>query len=425
MGLKRESMALSEEEKEVVAYHEGGHAVLGLRARARRPRAQGDDPPHRHGARRHPAAAGRGAPHLQARSTSPTRSSCGWAGASPRSSCSATCRPARRTTSSACTELARKMVREWGMSDRIGPMAWGSQGAVFLGEDLVHTRDYSDETARVIDEEVERILRDEENRARKVLAEHRAGLEAVAAGAARARDARRRRGRRPRRRGDGPQGRRSPPGSCAPTAPRTSPSHCPRASRSATSPSSAARSTRVSHRVIDPAADASSLESLERAESGSGLAPGARSSATAAQRSVALNAPDERALHHAVGVGDDRHRDGGDARSAGGDHRVARPRSRTSRRRVDSSTASFGGSPRHESQAADENSATSHGASGRGKSARSSWRGHGIHVARRGLGRASAQEPRDRDHDHEDRRPRSRARPAISPSRRRSRGSPA
>src|SRR5262249_58606548 len=79
-----------------------------------------------------------------------------------------------------CTELARKMVREWGMSPRIGPMAWGSQGAVFLGEDLVHTRDYSDETARVIDEEVEKILRDEENRARRVLGEHRAGLEAVA-----------------------------------------------------------------------------------------------------------------------------------------------------------------------------------------------------------------------------------------------------
>ena len=79
-----------------------------------------------------------------------------------------------------CTELARKMVREWGMSDRIGPMAWGSQGAVFLGEDLMHTRDYSDETARVIDEEVERILRDEEDRCRKVLTEHRAGLEAVA-----------------------------------------------------------------------------------------------------------------------------------------------------------------------------------------------------------------------------------------------------
>src|SRR5256884_312522 len=78
------------------------------------------------------------------------------------------------------TELARKMVREFGMSERIGPMAWGSEGAVFLGEDLVHTRDYSDETARVIDEEVERILRDEEDRTRNTLREHRPGLVAVA-----------------------------------------------------------------------------------------------------------------------------------------------------------------------------------------------------------------------------------------------------
>jgi cell division protease FtsH len=78
------------------------------------------------------------------------------------------------------TEIARRMVREWGMSDRIGPMAWGSQGAVFLGEDLVHTRDYSDETARVIDEEVERILRSMEDRTVELLTRYRPGLEAVA-----------------------------------------------------------------------------------------------------------------------------------------------------------------------------------------------------------------------------------------------------
>jgi cell division protease FtsH len=72
------------------------------------------------------------------------------------------------------------MVLEWGMSDRVGPMAWGSQGAVFLGEDLMHSRDYSDETSRVIDEEVERILRDQEERAHEVLGQHRGGLEGVA-----------------------------------------------------------------------------------------------------------------------------------------------------------------------------------------------------------------------------------------------------
>jgi cell division protease FtsH len=77
------------------------------------------------------------------------------------------------------TEMARKMVREFGMSDRIGPMAWGQEGTVFLGEDLMHSRDYSDVTSRVIDEEVERIVREQEARATRLLTEHRRGLTAV------------------------------------------------------------------------------------------------------------------------------------------------------------------------------------------------------------------------------------------------------
>ena len=72
------------------------------------------------------------------------------------------------------------MVREWGMSDAIGPMAWGSQGQVFLGEDLMHTRDYSEDTSKIIDDEVERILRVEEQRAMEVLSKHRGGLNAIA-----------------------------------------------------------------------------------------------------------------------------------------------------------------------------------------------------------------------------------------------------
>jgi cell division protease FtsH len=78
------------------------------------------------------------------------------------------------------TELARKMVREWGMSERVGPMAWGSQGQVFLGEDLMHSRDYSDDTARVIDEEVERILREQQDRCRELLTLYRPALEELA-----------------------------------------------------------------------------------------------------------------------------------------------------------------------------------------------------------------------------------------------------
>jgi cell division protease FtsH len=81
---------------------------------------------------------------------------------------------------STATQIARKMVREWGMAERLGHLAWGAQGPVFLGEDLVHTRDYSDETARIIDEETARILDEQAVRAQAVLAEHRPALDALA-----------------------------------------------------------------------------------------------------------------------------------------------------------------------------------------------------------------------------------------------------
>jgi hypothetical protein len=51
---------------------------------------------------------------------------------------------------------------------------------VFLGDDLMHSRDYSDDTSRVVDEEVARILHEQEDRARRILSEHAAGLRAVA-----------------------------------------------------------------------------------------------------------------------------------------------------------------------------------------------------------------------------------------------------
>ncbi len=78
------------------------------------------------------------------------------------------------------TELARRMVREWGMSDRIGPMAWGHRAQVFLGEDLMQSKDCSEATLHTVDLEVERILRHEERRARDVLRQHRHALDTVA-----------------------------------------------------------------------------------------------------------------------------------------------------------------------------------------------------------------------------------------------------
>ena len=77
--------------------------------------------------------------------------------------------------------LAKRMVREWGMSDRIGPMAWETRGQVFLGEDLMTSgREYSDDTARLIDEEVSSVLHRQETRARDMIRMHRKGLDLVA-----------------------------------------------------------------------------------------------------------------------------------------------------------------------------------------------------------------------------------------------------
>ena len=79
------------------------------------------------------------------------------------------------------TSIARRMVREWGMSDRVGPMAWNSQQQVFLGEDLMTSgREVSDHTAQLLDEETSRILHEQEKRAYEILTRHLPGLHLVA-----------------------------------------------------------------------------------------------------------------------------------------------------------------------------------------------------------------------------------------------------
>jgi cell division protease FtsH len=79
------------------------------------------------------------------------------------------------------TEMAGKMVREWGMSDRFGPRAWrSSTGNIFLGDDMGRPREYSEEMAAVIDEEIERILLDADRRCRELLTDYRNGLDLVA-----------------------------------------------------------------------------------------------------------------------------------------------------------------------------------------------------------------------------------------------------
>ncbi|CAM8628824.1 HflB ATP-dependent Zn proteases [Acidimicrobiia bacterium] len=179
MGQRRESMALSDLEKEAIAYHEAGHAVCA----AVLPTA---DPLHK--VTIIPSGMALGVTmqlpaeerHIYRQDYIEDSLVVRMGGRIAEDLVFGVVSTGANNDLVGATELARKMVREWGMSVRVGPMAWGSQGQVFLGEDLMHTRDYSDDTARVIDEEVERILRQAQERCRETLMENREGLNLVA-----------------------------------------------------------------------------------------------------------------------------------------------------------------------------------------------------------------------------------------------------
>src|SRR5690348_16712510 len=76
------------------------------------------------------------------------------------------------------TSLARRMVTQFGMSERVGAFKLGqSQGEVFLGRDMGHQRDYSEEVAGVVDEEVRRFIEAGHDEAWEILVEHRQVLD--------------------------------------------------------------------------------------------------------------------------------------------------------------------------------------------------------------------------------------------------------
>jgi cell division protease FtsH len=80
------------------------------------------------------------------------------------------------------TDMARRMVCEWGMSDKMGPLAFGrKEGEVFLGREMAVQQTYSEQTARDIDGEIHRIVSEQYERARKILLERKDALERIAA----------------------------------------------------------------------------------------------------------------------------------------------------------------------------------------------------------------------------------------------------
>jgi cell division protease FtsH len=179
IGQRRESVVMSEAEKESTAYHEGGHAVLAHVL-------EHADPVHK--VTILPTGMALGVTmqlpteerHSYSKAYLEDSLVVAMGGRAAEFLVYGSYTTGASNDLVVSTERARRMVREFGMSEKVGPRAWGSQGMVFLGEDMMHTRDYSDETAHLIEEEVRELLEKAEARAIDMLTRHRGGLEAVA-----------------------------------------------------------------------------------------------------------------------------------------------------------------------------------------------------------------------------------------------------
>jgi cell division protease FtsH len=179
LGAQRESLVLNAEEKRATAYHEGGHALLATVL-------PHGDPLHKVTILPRGMALGVTWSLPQERHTYSKEyfedTICkAMGGRVAEMTVFGHLNSGAANDLEQATGIARRMVREWGMSDRVGPMAWSSQQQVFLGEDIMSSgREYSDDTAKLLDEEIARILHEQEERAGSLIRTHRRGLELIA-----------------------------------------------------------------------------------------------------------------------------------------------------------------------------------------------------------------------------------------------------
>jgi cell division protease FtsH len=183
MGAERRSMVMSEQEKRNTAYHEAGHAIVGMSLPEHDPvykvtiiprgRALGvtmflpEEDRYSYSKRRIEGQiaslfGGRIAEELVFGPDAVTT------GAS--------------NDIERATGLARNMVTKWGLSERLGPLSYlEDEGEVFLGRSVTQHKQVSDETAHVIDEEIRRVIDTSYATARKILTENREKLDVMAA----------------------------------------------------------------------------------------------------------------------------------------------------------------------------------------------------------------------------------------------------
>ena len=181
MGKERRSLILSDDEKRITAYHEGGHALVAKLL-------PGTDPVHKVTIIPRGRALGvtmqlpEADRHSYSKDYLNNNLMVLLAGRVAEELVFNAITTGAGNDIERATNMARRMVCEWGMSDVIGPMAVGEQGEeVFIGREWAHSRNFSEDTARVVDAEVKKFVENARDRCHALLTEHMDLLHALAA----------------------------------------------------------------------------------------------------------------------------------------------------------------------------------------------------------------------------------------------------
>ena len=182
MGAERRSMVMSEDEKRMTAYHEAGHAIVGISVPEHDPVYKVTIIP-----RGRALGVTQFLPEQDRYSMSKRRIESAITTLFGGRIAEEIIFGADAVTTGAsndierATDLARNMVTKWGLSDRLGPLTYSEDaGEVFLGRSVTQTKQISDETAHAIDVEVRRVIESNYQRARAILETHLDKLHAMA-----------------------------------------------------------------------------------------------------------------------------------------------------------------------------------------------------------------------------------------------------
>lgn len=180
MGSERRSMLISDEEKKVTAYHEAGHTLVARMI-------PGTDPVHKVTIIPRGMALGltqqlpERDKYMQSRKYTEDLISILMGGRVAEELIFDELTTGAGNDFERATDISRKMVCEWGMSEKMGPLTFGKkEEQIFLGREIAQHQDYSESTAVMIDEEVKRIVLKNYERAKNILSTHLESLHQIA-----------------------------------------------------------------------------------------------------------------------------------------------------------------------------------------------------------------------------------------------------